>query len=58
MPILITWPARQSFRLHQKNWSVALAEGGTGVAFDGRDTASATRSAISPTIRIYSGILA
>jgi uncharacterized protein YjiS (DUF1127 family) len=27
MPILITWPARQSSRLHQKNWGAVLAEG-------------------------------
>ncbi|MDB5605906.1 MAG: hypothetical protein JWP25_2806 [Bradyrhizobium sp.] len=26
MPILITWPARQSSQLHQKNWGAALAE--------------------------------
>jgi uncharacterized protein YjiS (DUF1127 family) len=27
MPILITWPARQSSQLHQKNWGTARAEG-------------------------------
>jgi uncharacterized protein YjiS (DUF1127 family) len=26
MPIPITWPARQSSQLHQKNWGPALAE--------------------------------
>jgi uncharacterized protein YjiS (DUF1127 family) len=27
MPNLITWPARQSPQLHQKNWDAALPEG-------------------------------
>jgi uncharacterized protein YjiS (DUF1127 family) len=25
MPILIQWPVRQSFQLHQENWGTALA---------------------------------